>query len=293
MSSFAAPPRQLRTQFQVRPVPQKEQECLGAAAALSGGRMLTPNASQLLVPCGKMLKPPSSTSLQDAQRAALERRHNRSSLIRLRRRLEREARDPRSSIVPYTTDRVLTSSYFNNDIGRSEPFLTIMDMVCTATHIEVVPMWTRDDSGAAVVCGHYFLPGRDQDKISPNVDIAENTEAFQIGIPVDSVIEQIENAEAPVLTLLYMTRDDVDGPREEEERRLSVVAACMRAKGLNQGGEAYANRIMQRDLNNRLENFEWREGVEFVLATAPDARPRIEIRPEALAGYIANGGQLW
>ena len=51
MSSFAAPPRQLRTQFQVRPVPQKEQEevqeCLGVlgktmlglgAAAAAGSR---------------------------------------------------------------------------------------------------------------------------------------------------------------------------------------------------------------------------------------------------------------
>ena len=90
-----------------------------------------------------------------------------------------------------------------------------------------------------------------------------------------------------------MTRDDVDGPREEDEHRLSVVAACMRAKGLNRGDKAYANRIMQRDLNNRLENFQWREGVDFVLATAPDARPRIEIRPGALADYIADKGQLW
>ena len=68
MSSFAAPPRQLRTQFQVRPVPQKEQEeveeCgklletlgLGAlaasnaaagAAAPQRGAVLAPKASQL------------------------------------------------------------------------------------------------------------------------------------------------------------------------------------------------------------------------------------------------------
>ena len=229
--------------------------------------------------------------------------------------------DISQSIVAYATDRVLEDTYFEDQLGgyhEAQPFLEISDNTYHEFKMTCHPMYTHDDEfnpNAPRICGHYFLPMRDpiegiwwngcvddedsDDDEDEGPDFEGRSRLFytlrrhrlrpeswdEFGA-VDAVVRHLRDARDPRFTLCYNVYDSSHSvwTQQHEEECLRRIATSMVAMGLSEGGED-----VQRQLTTLEEDFEWPEGVDFVL-WGDDS---LEIRPEALADYIEENGELW
>ena len=219
--------------------------------------------------------------------------------------------DISASIVPYATNRVLDSIYF-----LAQPFLCIYDG--DDSIVNVHPMWKTNEDHQRQVCGYYFLPCRVPDYAWWNGCVDQNTDAREAGVPnmlfhtlrrheyrpqnsedcgtVENVTQRISQAWSPVIELMYVTYDDrfSEWENDHERRWLLYIATHMRAKGLRQGGEDAVREYRHAETVRSFQNFEWGSEVDFVfMPEEGDFRRCIGIKPEKLAQYIREGGQLW
>ena len=206
-------------------------------------------------------------------------------------------------LVEYTTDRVLTPSYFDN-----KSFVRIFDTVYYDFAVNALPIWKANWS-AGFVKGYYFLHNATDDQPGAGFFDGRIPDTWQLPelqtnmneIPlcdtimdeangaekVANVCQQLRGLQTCVVSLSYNTHNyrGTEWETEYGGAFFRAIVKNMEDKGLVRGtGEWTVYFTATID-------FVWPDGVDFVATI--NSTSSIDIKPSCLADYIESGGALW